>query len=266
MFILQVMSDSGRAEKQVIPFGVVLMVIGAIIVVAVVAIWVLAPSRMPRALYRLAEPYLGEETAVIPTLAAAANIPVIVDDEPGAARIPLTSIEPYTAYPDYFVSAADAVVENPHEGKPVRIVIPKIDVDAPVTEVTLDRFAVTGGAYYQWEVPEGYEAGWHNTSAKLGQIGNTVLNGHHNVFGEIFRDLEDLEEGDEIIIYDADRAYTYAVVEKEIFAERGETIATRLENSKWIEPTDDERITLITCWPYTNNTHRLVIMAKPIDS
>ena len=30
-------------------------------------------------------------------------------------------------------------------------------------------------------------------------------------------------------------------------------------------PTTDERITLITCWPYTSNTHRLIIVAKPIE-
>jgi len=37
----------------------------------------------------------------------------------------------------------------------------------------------------------------------------------------------------------------------------------RQENARWIAPTDDERLTLVTCWPYTNNTHRVVVVAKP---
>lgn len=28
-------------------------------------------------------------------------------------------------------------------------------------------------------------------------------------------------------------------------------------------PTYDERITLITCWPYVSNTHRAVVVAEP---
>lgn len=243
------------------------MILGTIMVIMVLVVWVIFPAYMPRTLYRLIAPNLAE-TGVLPTRAALASLPNLTNgqDGAGATQASFGSVKPYTVYPDYFVSAADAVVANPQKGKPVRIVIPAIDVDAPVVEVSLDRFAVPGGAYYQWEVPEGYEAGWHDTSARLGQVGNTVLNGHHNVFGEIFRDLVDLEEGDEIILYDADTIFTYHVVEKEIVAERGEDLSIRLENSHWIEPTDDERITLITCWPYTNNTHRLVIVAKPGES
>ncbi|MBE2198782.1 MAG: sortase [Anaerolinea sp.] len=243
------------------------MSIGAIIVAAVLVIWIMVPARMPRPLYLLAAPYWGG-TAVLPTRLPVANMPTIGEGESGAAnaRIPLTSVEPYTTYPDYFVSAADAIVTNPQAGKPIRIAIPTLNVDAPISEVSLNRFAVSGGAYYQWDVPEQYEAGWHNNSARLGEVGNTVLNGHHNIHGEIFRDLEDLEEGDEIIVYDANHAYTYAVVAKEIFAESGETVAARLENSRWIGQTEDERLTLVTCWPYTSNTHRLIIVAKPVDS
>jgi sortase A len=37
----------------------------------------------------------------------------------------------------------------------------------------------------------------------------------------------------------------------------------RLENARWIGPFPDERLTLVTCWPYTNNTHRVIVIAKP---
>jgi sortase A len=39
----------------------------------------------------------------------------------------------------------------------------------------------------------------------------------------------------------------------------------RLQNAQWIQPTTDERLTLVTCWPYNDNSHRLIIVARPID-
>jgi LPXTG-site transpeptidase (sortase) family protein len=31
-----------------------------------------------------------------------------------------------------------------------------------------------------------------------------------------------------------------------------------------VDNTPDERVTLITCWPYTTYTHRLIVIGKPI--
>ena len=42
--------------------------------------------------------------------------------------------------------------------------------------------------------------------------------------------------------------------------------AVRRANAQWIAPTDDERLTLVTCWPYISNTHRLIIVAKPVSN
>ena len=38
-----------------------------------------------------------------------------------------------------------------------------------------------------------------------------------------------------------------------------------MENAAWIMPSEDERLTLVTCWPYTSNTHRLIIVARPVE-
>ena len=37
----------------------------------------------------------------------------------------------------------------------------------------------------------------------------------------------------------------------------------REENGRWIQPSDDERLTLVTCWPADSNTHRLILVAVP---
>ncbi len=74
----------------------------------------------------------------------------------------------------------------------------------------------------------------------------------------------DVEVGDRARIYVGDQVYHYAVTEKHILKEKGEPAEVRHQNATWIGPTADERLTMITCWPYTNNTHRLVVVAKRV--
>ncbi|PKO21803.1 MAG: hypothetical protein CVU38_12900, partial [Chloroflexi bacterium HGW-Chloroflexi-1] len=52
----------------------------------------------------------------------------------------------------------------------------------------------------EWDVAS-YAAGWHKNSARPGEIGNVVLSGHHNIEGEVFRYVVDLEPGDKITLY-----------------------------------------------------------------
>jgi len=122
---------------------------------------------------------------------------------------------------------------------------------------------VEGQEYRQWTAPDGYAVGWHSSSALLHQNGNTVLNGHNNIYGEVFRTLVDLEEGDVIYAYSNTRERMFIVSNKMILPEQYESLQTRMENARWIQPSEDERLTLITCWPYQGNSHRLIIVAVP---
>jgi LPXTG-site transpeptidase (sortase) family protein len=87
--------------------------------------------------------------------------------------------------------------------------------------------------------------------------------GHHNVYGEDFRDLVNVEVGDTVVAYAGDRKYEYEITFKTIVKEKGEPAEVRRRNAQWIAPTDDERLTFVTCWPYTNNTHRVIVVAEP---
>jgi LPXTG-site transpeptidase (sortase) family protein len=73
-----------------------------------------------------------------------------------------------------------------------------------------------------------------------------------------------VQEGDEVDVYVGDEVYRYYVQQKLIIKEKGEPVDVRRQNAQWIAPTDDTRVTLVTCWPYTNNTHRVVVVAKPV--
>ncbi len=146
---------------------------------------------------------------------------------------------------------------------PDRVVIPAIHLDSPVVPIGWHVVEENAQRYSVWEVADNV-VGWHKTSSYPGQKGNMVLNGHHNIKGEVFRYLIDLEVGDQVTVYAQGRVYTYAVTEKRILKEKGEPPEVRLDNARWIAPTPDERLTMVTCWPYSSNTHRLVVVAKPV--
>jgi sortase A len=157
-----------------------------------------------------------------------------------------------------------AAIEAPAPADiPERLVIPAIGVDSGIIPVGWRVVEQNGRQFSIWEVAS-YAVGWHRSSASPGQPGNTVLAGHHNIQGEVFRDLVNLEVGDEVTLYAAGQAHHYRVELKTIVKEKGEPIEVRRKNAQWIAPTTDERITMVTCWPYTNNTHRVIVVAKPL--
>jgi LPXTG-site transpeptidase (sortase) family protein len=170
------------------------------------------------------------------------------------------------------VEITDGKVATPQKTReydviPVRISIPTIDLTADIINATQKEIVQGEKTYIQWSAPDEFAVGWHFTSSFLGVPGNTVLNGHHNVFGKVFEHLDQLVSGDEIFIYGNDlHIYEYVVSNTMILAERDVSLDERLENARWILPSEDERITLITCWPYFSNTHRLIIVARPQGS
>lgn len=91
---------------------------------------------------------------------------------------------------------------------------------------------------------------------------NIVLSGHHNLGAEVFRNLVNLKKGDEIILQADGHDYRYKVTDHFILPERGVSEEQRQQNARWIMSTTDERLTLVTCWPYNDNSHRLIVVAQ----
>jgi LPXTG-site transpeptidase (sortase) family protein len=149
---------------------------------------------------------------------------------------------------------------------PDRIVIPAISLDAPIYPAHTRTIKYLGEIYTQWVAPNEFASGWHETSARLGMPGNTVLNGHHNVYGEVFGGLVDLKEGDLIQVYSGQTVFVYRIKLKMLLRELNEPVEVRYANARWIMPSSDERLTLVTCWPKTGNSHRLIIVAFPVTA
>ena len=141
--------------------------------------------------------------------------------------------------------------------------IPRLDLSAPVVAVSQRQVALGGAWVTQLYVPNAFAVGWSEASAPVGARGNTVLVGHNNLYGEVFKNLWDLQVGDEIIVRGASRERVYRVSQTSIFEEKGQALDTRLANARWVDPVPHEQLTLITCWPYFTNTHRVVVVALP---
>ncbi len=146
---------------------------------------------------------------------------------------------------------------------PVRLLIPAINLDVPVVTMGWSIVEKDGQQVSQWDVPDWRAAGWLKTSALVGAVGNTVLEGHQDIAGRVFEDLEYLREGDEIQVQTAARTRKYIVALRTIVPEKNQPLEVRRENARWIGPSNDERLTLVTCWPRNDNTHRLILVALP---
>jgi sortase A len=153
-------------------------------------------------------------------------------------------------------------VRPPADRQADRVQIPSIDLDSPVIAVGPQKMEENGVKISTWEVAD-YAVGVNENSAYPGHPGNTVLTGHHNIRGEVFRYLVDVEIGAQVLLYVGDRVYPYVVTEKMILPDKYVPLEQREENARWIEPFPDERLTMVTCWPYTDNTHRVIVVAKP---
>lgn len=118
-----------------------------------------------------------------------------------------------------------------------RIEIPAIDVDSTIVQGT------------DWEqLKKG--VGQHIGSALPGRVGNLVLAAHNDIFGEIFRHLDQLEPGDEIIVSTERQSYTYVVSRIQVVEPTDVEV---------MAPTDYASITLISCYPYLVNDKRIVV-------
>jgi len=95
--------------------------------------------------------------------------------------------------------------------------------------------------------------GQHFGSANPGENGNVVLAGHDDVFGEVFRDLDKLQPGDQVILYTMQQQYIYLVTETRIV----EPSQVEVMNS-----TSDPTVTLISCYPYMVDNKRIVVFAQ----
>jgi sortase A len=107
-------------------------------------------------------------------------------------------------------------------------------------------------------------AGFHEGSALPGHVGNTVISGHNNIGGAVFRRLHELAPMDWVYLVAGERRFAYVVEETFIVPEAGASPERRLANAAWVAPSEEERLTLVSCFPPWGNSHRTIVLARPI--
>lgn len=162
--------------------------------------------------------------------------------------------------PSHNVSATPIIVDpnaSQLAGPESKIIIPKINVEAPVVyDVTsIDEKAVQAGL----------ERGvvHYMTTPSPGEKGNSVIVGHSssNILNKgkykfAFLLLKSLDKGDTFIIQKDSKRYVYKVYDKHVTSPTDVSV---------LGPTDrTATLTLITCDPPGTSTNRLIVQAEQI--
>ncbi|OQY30827.1 MAG: hypothetical protein B6243_09555 [Anaerolineaceae bacterium 4572_5.2] len=144
-----------------------------------------------------------------------------------------------------------------------QISIPALHIDSAVTTMgwkTKNTNGEDGGL--EWDSP-GPDVGWVITSALPDESGNILLYGHNNLFTEVFKKIGNLKCGDKIYLQTSNREWVYEVQQVIKIAIRGTNEEQREDYKKYMAQTQDQRLTLISCWPPISNTHRIIVIARP---
>jgi LPXTG-site transpeptidase (sortase) family protein len=134
-----------------------------------------------------------------------------------------------------------------------RLVIPKIAVNAPLL------FPATTEPDELLEELEHGVIHYPGTSMP-GQEGNAFVTGHSSNYAwsrgnykSVFALLDQLDIGDEIVVFFEKHKYVYRVSEHRTVAASDTSV---------FDPSDDTRLTLMTCWPVGTVARRLIVTAQ----
>lgn len=191
------------------------------------------------------EPIAGEPTKLPPIgwrNSPAANRPFPSDAERQDRQMEIPEhlrrwLQPAASVPTLPISAQAAAQPA------TRIVIPSIQVDVPVGEGT------------DWEALK-YRVGHQPGTANPGQRGNMVLAAHNDVYGEIFRYLPRVPVGETVTVYAGQEAFQYRITERRIITP---------DQAEVMLPTTGATVTLISCYPYLIDTHRIVLFGELVS-
>jgi sortase A len=128
----------------------------------------------------------------------------------------------------------------PAEGDAVaHLRIPAIDVDKIVVSgVQVDDLKRGPGHYPDSPLP--------------GQPGNAAIAGHRTTYGAPFNRLDELEQGDEILVTTVQGAFRYEV---------RDTLIVNPDQTEVLDDFGDDRLTLTACHPKYSARQRIVVVA-----
>jgi len=135
--------------------------------------------------------------------------------------------------------------------QPVRLEISRLGIDSPVVMVGRNEEGLI-------ITPE-RAVGYWNRSARLEAYSNVVLVGHNNPNPlPVLAGINDIQTGDTIRLTDQfSEEYVYTVLQVEVFE------AYDNDALRYLLPTPNKRVTIISCHPDPACGQRLVVVAEP---
>jgi LPXTG-site transpeptidase (sortase) family protein len=174
--------------------------------------------------------------------------------------IDASSINNSYFYPNHSQNTGQAIAEikTAYTEKQNTLEVPKLGIEVPIifsqsTDKSLIMKDLDAGVVY------------YPGSVYPGQIGQIVILGHSAPVGWpkikhdwVFSDLNNLNTGDIILIDINNKQYTYTVKQKAII-ERGEDISAD-------NPSANNSLVLISCWPPGKDYQRIIVQAELINN
>lgn len=165
---------------------------------------------------------------------------------PGGAQFNLNEI------PDNLLPVLQGQIFAPAISRPQRtpetalaLIIPKLNINQSIVQGT------------DWEALKQGVGQLINGVNPGDTQGNLVLSGHNDIYGEVFRYLDQLEEGDMFQIQTQSRIYTYVITGWDIYDPSDVHVLNERGGAS---------ATLISCWPYQVSDRRIVVFAERVDT
>lgn len=128
----------------------------------------------------------------------------------------------------------------PTDETPLVVRIPKLDIDHTIVQGV------------DWEALKLGVGQVLNGSTPSDLNGNIVLAAHNDIYGELFRYLDQLAPGDKFQIQTTSNLYNYTITGWDIYAPSAVEV---------MDPRGKATSTLISCYPYQVNDKRIVVFA-----
>jgi sortase A len=168
----------------------------------------------------------------------------------GHAMVNLAELEmaniPSHLLPEVRRQMVSAVIERPPR-------MPETALAVNIPKLNLDETIIQGSDEEALKLGVGQVL---NGTTPGDETGTLALSAHNDIFGELFRDLDQLDVGDEFYVRTEQRSYTYRVTRVEVV---NPTDVWVLEN------TGIPTAILISCYPYRVNNQRIVVFAERLD-
>lgn len=147
-----------------------------------------------------------------------------------------------------------------------RLVIPKLAKSVPIVEMGTEHLEGENWTELEKQIQSTLQHGVlrYPGTAQPGQYGNVFITGHSSYYPwdpgkykDVFAILDQLEVGDEYIVYYDQKKYTYKIFEK--------VIVNPNDTSVLQQPQDKLISTLMTCYPVGTTTSRMIIKAEQVQ-